>query len=121
MRAQLLRAAHRPLESADIDAPAPGERQILIKVLACGVCRTDLHIVDGELTEPALPLVLGHQIVGEVVGLGRSAKRFSFGDRVGVAWLGWACGTCRFCLRGRENLCPSARFTGYTLPGGFAE
>jgi propanol-preferring alcohol dehydrogenase len=92
-----------------------------VRVLACGICRTDLHIVDGELAEPRLPLVLGHQVVGEVAELGEGVSRFVIGDRVGVPWLGWADGTCAFCRSGRENLCPSARFTGYQLDGGYAE
>jgi len=121
MRAQLLRAPRQPLEAAEIPEPLPGPGQILLRVLACGVCRTDLHIVDGELTEPSLPLVLGHQIVGEVVAVGAGARRFSVGEHAGVAWLGWADGKCRFCQQGRENLCPNARFTGYQLPGGYAE
>jgi len=101
--------------------PTPGPAQIHVRVLACGVCRTDLHILDGELADPALPLVLGHQVVGEVTAVGTEARRFIVGDRVGLAWLGRTCGLCRYCLSGRENLCPDARFTGYTLPGGFAE
>src|SRR5215470_291093 len=121
MRAQILRAPRQPLENAEIPEPLPGPGQILLRVLACGVCRTDLHIVDGELADPALPLVLGHQIVGEVLALGAGASRFSVGEHAGVAWLGWADGTCRFCTSGRENLCPNARFTGYTVPGGYAE
>jgi alcohol dehydrogenase, propanol-preferring len=121
MRAQLLRAPRQPLEEAEIPEPLAGPGQILLRVLACGVCRTDLHIVDGELAEPTLPLVLGHQIVGEVVATGPGARRFAVGELAGVAWLGWADGTCKFCRQGRENLCPSARFTGYQLPGGYAE
>jgi propanol-preferring alcohol dehydrogenase len=105
----------RPAELADPE-PAPGEA--LLRVRACGVCRTDLHVVDGDLAEPKLPLVLGHQLVGEVV---TSAGRFDPGARVGVPWLGWTCGECRFCRAGRENLCDRARFTGYDLDGGFAE
>jgi propanol-preferring alcohol dehydrogenase len=93
----------------------------LLKVHACGVCRTDLHIVDGELDQPALPLVPGHQIVGTVEALGEGAGRFSIGDRIGVPWLGWTCGECRFCRSGRENLCIRARFTGYDHDGGYAE
>lgn len=99
--------------------PAPGE--ILLRVRACGVCRTDLHLVDGELTQPALPLVPGHQIVGIVERAGQGASRFAPGDRVGVPWLAWACGECRFCRSGRENLCERARFTGYQRDGGYAE
>jgi alcohol dehydrogenase, propanol-preferring len=110
-----------PLVEADLAEPQPRDGQVLIEVAACGVCRTDLHIVDGELTEPKLPLVLGHQIVGRVVGAGPGATRFSEGDRVGVPWLGWTDGTCRYCRSGRENLCENARFTGYDLDGGYAE
>lgn len=94
---------------------------MLLRVRACGVCRTDLHILDGELPAPRLPLILGHQIVAEVAGLGPGVKRFTPGERVGVAWLGWACGACKYCQRGQENLCPQARFTGYHLDGGYAE
>jgi propanol-preferring alcohol dehydrogenase len=93
----------------------------LVHVRACGVCRTDLHVVDGDLREPKLPLVPGHQVVGEVAAVGEGAERFVVGDAVGVPWLGWACGECRYCASGRENLCPNARFTGYTLDGGYAE
>jgi len=121
MRAMVLDAPGRPLRPADLPAPAPGPGQVLIRVLACGVCRTDLHVFDGELTEPKLPLVLGHQVVGEVVGGGESAARFRPGERVGVAWLGWADGDCERCREGHENLCPRARFTGYHLDGGFSE
>lgn len=94
---------------------------MLVRVWVCGVCRTDLHLVDGELAEPELPVIPGHQIVGEVVGLGAGVERFAVGDRVGVPWLGWTCGECRYCLSGRENLCGAARFTGYQLDGGYAE
>ncbi len=114
----------RPGESLvkrELPDPEPGESQVLLEVSACGVCRTDLHIVDGELTEPKLPLVPGHQIVGRVVGTGRNATRFAEGDRVGVPWLGWTDGTCRYCRSGRENLCEHARFTGYDIDGGYAE
>jgi propanol-preferring alcohol dehydrogenase len=108
------------LRPAELPDPVPGPGQVLLAVGACGVCRTDLHIVDGELTEPKLPLVLGHQIAGEVVGRGEGAERFADGDRVGVPWLGWADGECRYCRSGRENLCDRARFTGYELDGGYA-
>jgi propanol-preferring alcohol dehydrogenase len=107
-----------PLRLASVADPVPAAGQVLLRVLACGVCRTDLHIVDGELTEPKLPLVLGHQVVGEVL---EGADRFTPGDRVGVPWLGWTDGTCRYCVSGRENLCDGARFTGYDLDGGYAE
>jgi alcohol dehydrogenase, propanol-preferring len=118
VRAMVLDAAGKPLRSAELPEPRPGPGQVLLRVRACGVCRTDLHIVDGELTGPKLPLVPGHQIVGEVVG---GSERFAPGSRVGVPWLGWTCGECRYCLSGRENLCDEARFTGYDLDGGYAE
>jgi propanol-preferring alcohol dehydrogenase len=121
MRAMVLRAQRTPLELADVAVPRLGERQVLLEVRACGVCRTDLHIVDGELDRPKLPLILGHQIVASVVERGASVERWSVGDRVGVPWLGWTDQTCRYCLRGQENLCDSALFTGYTLDGGYAE
>lgn len=117
----LLEAARKPLQRAELPRPAPGPSQLLLKVLACGVCRTDLHIVDGELRDPKLPLVLGHEIVGEVMAAGPGCERFAAGSRVGVPWLGWTCGSCRFCRSGRENLCDRARFTGYHLDGGYAE
>jgi propanol-preferring alcohol dehydrogenase len=118
MHAMVLQAAGRPLRPLELPDPAPEAGQILLRVLACGVCRTDLHIVDGDLTEPKLPLVPGHQIVGEVV---RDGERFHAGERVGVPWLGWTCGECRYCLAGQENLCDRARFTGYDVDGGYAE
>jgi propanol-preferring alcohol dehydrogenase len=105
----------------EIDPPRAGQGQVEIEVEACGICRTDLHVVDGELDKPKLPLVPGHQIVGRVRALGRGVDGFEVGDRVGVPWLGWTCGSCRFCRRGSENLCDRARFTGYDLDGGFAE
>lgn len=101
--------------------PKPAATQVLVKVAACAVCRTDLHVVDGELPNPKLPLVPGHEIVGTIVETGRGAERFKIGDRVGIPWLGWTCGECQFCRSGRENLCDRARFTGYTLDGGYAE
>jgi propanol-preferring alcohol dehydrogenase len=107
-----------PLREAELPAPERGAGQVLVAVAACGVCRTDLHVVDGELPEPKLPLVPGHQVVGRVVEPG---VRFAVGDRVGIPWLGWTCGECRYCLSGRENLCDRARFTGYQLDGGYAE
>lgn len=114
----VLDAPGSPLRAADLPAPDPGPGQIAIRVHACGVCRTDLHVVDGELPEPKLPLVLGHQIVGTVE---EGGDRFSAGERVGVPWLGWTDGECRYCRSGRENLCDNARFTGYQLDGGYAE
>jgi len=121
MRAMVLEQQRRPLRLADLPEPSAGPGQALISVSACGVCRTDLHIADGDLTEPKLPLVMGHQIVGTVVEPGEGAERFERGQRVGVPWLGWTCGECRYCRSGRENLCERARFTGYDLDGGYAE
>jgi len=116
----VLEAARRPLLEVDRPAPEPGPGQVRLRVRACGVCRTDLHVVDGELPDPKLPLVPGHQIVGTVERLGEGVSGRTVGERVGVAWLGWTCGECRFCLTGRENLCGTARFTGYQLDGGYA-
>jgi propanol-preferring alcohol dehydrogenase len=110
-----------PLTERELADPVPAAGQVLLEVSACGVCRTDLHIVDRELTEPKLPLVLGHQIVGRVIGAGEGASRFTDGERVGVPWLGWTDGTCRYCRSDRENLCEHARFTGYDIDGGYAE
>ena len=121
MRAMLLRAQRAPLVEAEVDLPAPGPGELRLRVAACGVCRTDLHVADGELPDPALPLVLGHEIVGRVEALGPGVSRFRLGERVGVPWLGWTCGTCGPCTSGRENLCERARFTGYHRDGGFAE
>jgi propanol-preferring alcohol dehydrogenase len=117
----LLDAPGRPLRAADLPDPEPGPGEVLLEVVACAVCRTDLHVVDGELPDPKLPLILGHEIVGRVRATGEGAKRYAPGDRVGVPWLGWSCGECAFCEAGRENLCPDARFTGYHRDGGFAE
>jgi propanol-preferring alcohol dehydrogenase len=116
----VLDAPGRPLRSAELEDLQPGPAQVLIEVAACGVCRTDLHVVDGELPDPKLPLVPGHQIVGGVVETGEGGERFSPGDRVGVPWLGSTCGRCRYCRSGRENLCDDARFTGYQIDGGYA-
>jgi alcohol dehydrogenase, propanol-preferring len=122
MRAMVLSAAHRPLEHQELaEPPRPEATQVLIRVHACGVCRTDLHIVDGELTRPKLPLVPGHEIIGTVTAVGQAVAQFHPGDRVGVPWLGWSCGECVFCRSGRENLCSRARFTGYDIDGGYAE
>ena len=117
----VLEQQRHPLRHADLPVPEPGPGQVLVAVHTCGVCRTDLHIVDGELTEPNLPLVPGHQIVGTVERAGEGAERFAVGDRVGVPWLGWTDGECRYCRSGRENLCDRARFTGYDIDGGYAE
>jgi propanol-preferring alcohol dehydrogenase len=110
-----------PLRPASLPTPKPEPGQVLVEVAACGICRTDLHVVDGELRHPRLPLVPGHQIVGRVVAGGEGARRFRPGDRVGIPWLGWTDGTCAYCRRGQENLCQRARFTGYQIDGGFAE
>jgi propanol-preferring alcohol dehydrogenase len=121
MRAMLLDRPGQPLRLAELPRPVTGPGQVRLRVLACGVCRTDLHIVDGELAHPKLPLVLGHQIVGVVEELGPDVSAFELGERVGVPWLGWTCGQCAFCRSGRENLCELARFTGYDIDGGYAE
>lgn len=121
MRAMLFEKAGQALRLADVSKPKPGVGQILIRIHACAVCRTDLHVVDGELTRPKLPLIPGHEIVGAVTALGDGVSRFRIGDRVGVPWLGWTCGQCSYCQSGRENLCDEAKFTGYTLDGGYAE
>ena len=117
----VLQRQGEPLRPVELEEPRPGPGEVLVAVSACGVCRTDLHIADGDLDKPKLPLVLGHQIVGAVVEAGEGAERFSPGDRVGVPWLGWTCGECRYCRSGRENLCDRARFTGYDIDGGYAE
>ena len=121
MQAMILEAPGQPLRPVERPLPALGPDEILIRVHACGVCRTDLHVVDGELTRPKLPLVPGHEIVGTVEARGERVERFSVGDRVGVPWLGWTCGRCPYCLAGQENLCDYARFTGYDIDGGYAE
>jgi alcohol dehydrogenase, propanol-preferring len=114
----VLAAPGEALRESELPAPEPGPGQVAVAVSACGVCRTDLHVVDGELPDPKLPLVPGHQVVGRVV---EGGERFAAGDRVGIPWLGWTCGECRYCVNGRENLCDRARFTGYQLDGGYAE
>jgi propanol-preferring alcohol dehydrogenase len=121
MRAMILDAPNRPLRAVEAAIPTPGPEQVLLRVHACGVCRTDLHIVDGELNEPKLPLIPGHQIVGTIKAKGEKVGRFAEGERVGVPWLGSTCNRCRYCLSGRENLCDNALFTGYMIDGGFAE
>jgi len=119
MRAMLLEAPRSALRAAELPAPVPGSGQLLIRVRACGV--TDLHVVDGDLVEAKLPIIPGHEIVGEVVERGAGVERFHIGERVGVPWLGYTCGACRYCKSGRENLCDNARFTGYHINGGYAE
>src|ERR1700758_5756097 len=121
MRAQLLTAVRSPLTAADVPAPSPGPGQLLIGVHACAVCRTDLHVVDGELPNPKLPLIPGHEIVGKIVEVGVQVEHLRVGTRVGIPWLGWTCGHCQYCRTKRENLCDEARFTGYTIDGGYAE
>ncbi|ADI14912.1 zinc-dependent alcohol dehydrogenase family protein [Truepera radiovictrix] len=121
MRAAVLERPRAPLALQERPRPQPGPHQVLLKVRACGVCRTDLHILDGELPRPKLPLVLGHQIVGEVSACGEEVRGLELGARVGVPWLGWTCGGCRYCRAGQENLCDRARFTGYDIDGGYAE
>ena len=111
----------KALAACDLEMPVPGPGQVRVKVAACAVCRTDLHVVDGELPNPKLPLIPGHEIVGRIESLGAGVTGFRPGTRVGIPWLGWTCGQCQFCRSSRENLCPDARFTGYTLDGGYAE
>ncbi len=117
----LLEAPRQPLRLAELPGPEPGPGQVLVQVRACAVCRTDLHVVDGELPSPKLPLVPGHEIVGTVAAMGAGVDRFRPAERVGIPWLGWTCGQCQYCRNGQENLCDKARFTGYTLDGGYAE
>ncbi|HYB24439.1 MAG TPA: zinc-dependent alcohol dehydrogenase family protein [Solirubrobacteraceae bacterium] len=121
MLAMICEAPAKPLMARELPVPEPGPGELLLEVRACGVCRTDLHLVDGELPRPRLPVVPGHEIVGTVVATGNGVAGFALGERVGVPWLGWTCGECRFCRSGRENLCERARFTGYTRNGGYAQ
>ena len=121
MHAMILEAPGEPLRVAEVPIPEPGPEQVLLRVRACAVCRTDLHVVDGELPDPKLPLIPGHQIVGAVVRSGDRVERFMAGERVGIPWLGFTDNSCHYCLTGRENLCDNARFTGYQLDGGYAE
>src|SRR5437763_5852833 len=121
MRAMVLDVPKKPLQLRDVLEPRPETGQLLVRISACAVCRTDLHIRDGELPEPKLPLIPGHEIVGRVEKVARDVQKFREGDRVGIPWLGWTCGACRFCRSGRENLCDRARFTGYNIDGGYAE
>jgi propanol-preferring alcohol dehydrogenase len=120
MQAMVLEAPGMPLRSRRLPRPEPGPGEVLVAVSACAVCRTDLHVVDGELPDPRLPIIPGHEIVGHVAALGEGVKNFALGERVGIPWLGWTCGQCRFCRSGQENLCPQARFTGYQIDGGYA-
>lgn len=122
MRAMVLDKPGQPLELREVPKPKPGRGQLLVRITACAVCRTDLHVVDGELPHPKLPLILGHQIVGRVEAMGEQKDaKFAIGDRVGIPWLGWTDGQCIYCRSSRENLCDNARFTGYTIDGGYAE
>ena len=121
MHAMVLHGPGRPLVAAEVARPEPSANQLLIEIAACGVCRTDLHVCDGELTHPKLPLIPGHEVVGRVAAKGAAVERFALGDRVGVPWLGFTCGRCLYCRSGRENLCDQPQFTGYTLDGGYAE
>ena len=119
MHAMILEKPSAPLREMEIPTPSPGPGQVLVRVMACAVCRTDLHVVDGELPDPKLPLIPGHEVVGEIVECG--SEHFGVGTRVGIPWLGWTCGRCEYCKTGRENLCDVAKFNGYTLDGGYAE
>jgi propanol-preferring alcohol dehydrogenase len=121
MRAMVLDKRGQPLQLRDVPNPKPGRGQLLVRVSTCAVCRTDLHVVDGELPDPKLPLILGHQIVGRIEEIGDENSNFAIGDRVGIPWLGWTDGDCVYCRSGRENLCDNARFTGYTIDGGYAD
>lgn len=121
MRAMRLHAIGHALTADEISVPRPAPGQLLVKVSACAVCRTDLHVVDGELPKPKLPLVPGHEVVGRIEELGNGVENFQVGDRVGIPWLGWTCGECEYCISDRENLCERARFTGYTIDGGYAQ
>lgn len=121
MLAMQLQAPGTPLVPVTLRVPEPGPGQVLVRVRCCAVCRTDLHVVDGELPDPRLPIIPGHEVVGEVVQLGAGVQGLALGDRVGIPWVGWTCGRCRYCQSGRENLCPRAEFTGYHLDGGYAE
>ena len=121
MRAMRLHEIGQPLVADDISVPMAGSGQVVVRISACAVCRTDLHVIDGELPEPKLPLVPGHEIVGCVEEIGEGVEKFRIGDRVGIPWLGWTCGECEYCASDRENLCNRARFTGYTIDGGYAE
>jgi alcohol dehydrogenase, propanol-preferring len=121
MRAMLLTSAGQPLVRSDVSVPKPASGQVLVRVAACAVCRTDLHVVDGELPNPKLPLIPGHEIVGHIEQVGENVENFKVGERVGIPWLGWTCGKCKYCRSDRENLCERAQFTGYTIDGGYAE
>jgi len=121
MQAMVLEAIGQPLTMRTLSVPVPAENQVLVKIVACGVCRTDLHIIDGELTAPKLPLIPGHEIVARVIKTGKETSRVKSGEIIGIPWLGYTCGKCKYCLMGQENLCEKALFTGYTIDGGYAE
>lgn len=121
MRAMILEFTKHPLKWGEVPVPKPGSGQVLVKIHACAICRTDLHVIDGELPNSKLPLIPGHEIVGTVAEIGVGVHNWNVGDRIGIGWLGWTCGECKFCCSGRENLCERARFTGYTINGGYAE
>src|SRR5665647_1445117 len=121
MHAMMLDEPGQALNMRCLPCPQPGPDQLLVKIAACAVCRTDLHVVDGELPKPKLPIIPGHEIVGRVVSCGTNIRNFSIGERIGIPWLGWTCGQCRYCRSGHENLCESAKFTGYQINGGYAE
>jgi propanol-preferring alcohol dehydrogenase len=121
MRAMVLEHQNQPLVYKEVSIPKPGEGQVQIKIIACGICRTDLHVIDGELRHPKLPLIPGHEIVGKINEVGIGVDNLKINDPVGVPWLGYTCGECKFCRQGKENLCDKARFTGYTIDGGYAE
>ena len=121
MKAMVLERPRTPLRHLELPTPSPRAGEVLVKVAACGVCRTDLHVVDGDLKDPKLPVIPGHEVVGHVCGLGAGVTQFNIGDRVGIPWVGYTCGTCRYCRTGHENLCDAAGFTGYQRDGGYAE
>jgi len=121
MRAMVLEHQNQPLVYKEVSIPKPGQGEVQIKVIACGICRTDLHVIDGELTQPKLPLIPGHEIIGKITGIGAVVESLKIDDLVGVPWLGYTCGKCKFCKLDKENLCENARFTGYTIDGGYAE
>ncbi len=121
MKAMVLESVNTALQLREVAVPVPRADQLLLRVKACGICRTDLHVLDGDLTQPSLPLIPGHQIIGEVIGMGDRVQGFSVGQRVGVPWLGGSCGHCWYCSHSKENLCDEARYTGYQINGGFAE
>src|SRR5476651_947809 len=121
MRAMDMEVTGQPLISKTVPLPVPSAKQVLVKIIACGVCRTDLHIMDSELNQPKLPLIPGHEIVGRIVKVGDGIKELKVNQVVGVPWLGYTCGHCKFCKQGKENLCDNALFTGYTIDGGYAE